>query len=90
MTATATVKNAPGEQVFTTNLPAQVADRGISSADVSDLIEAAGPLTVAHIAGGLNVSVREAWSCVREMLARNWLREDEFERYRLAGAYAAI
>jgi DNA-binding IclR family transcriptional regulator len=55
----------------------------VSIVEVGDLIAAAGPLTTEHIAGGLNVAVAQASSCVRLMVKRGWLRQDEFGRYRL-------
>jgi hypothetical protein len=54
--------------------------RRIGAADVLGLLEAAGPLTTADIAGGLGVSEREAASVVRVMLDRDWLRPDEWGR----------
>ena len=60
----------------------------VSADDVCDLIAAAGPLTVADIAGGLDVPVRRAAARVRQMLGRTLLKEDEFARYRAWGACA--
>jgi hypothetical protein len=58
---------------------------GVAAAEVCDLIEAAGPLTVRDIAGGLAVSVRQASASVQLMVRRNCLKQDEFRRYRLCG-----
>jgi hypothetical protein len=55
---------------------------------VCDLIDAAGPLSIEHIAGGLNLPTAQASSCVGLMVTRDWLREDEFARYRLWGSRA--
>jgi hypothetical protein len=60
----------------------------VSVDDVCDLLEAAGPLTLCDIAGGLAVPVRRAAACIRRMLANRDLRRDEFGRYRLSGARA--
>jgi hypothetical protein len=57
----------------------------VSIVQVCDLIEAAGPLTIEHVAGGLDVSVPEASAFVRLMVMRGWLKQDEFGRYRLCG-----
>lgn len=56
--------------------------------DVCDLLAAAGPLTSRDIAGGLGVTPFEVWHSVRNLLDSGDLREDEFGRYRLAGACA--
>ncbi len=64
------------------NVPDEVAD-AISIDDVCDLIDAAGPLTLRDIAGGLAVPVRRAAARVRQMVGAGALRRDEFGRYRL-------
>jgi hypothetical protein len=57
----------------------------VSPDEVRELIDAAGPLTICDIAGGLAVSVRAAVPAVRRMLSSGCLRRDEFDRYRLWG-----
>ena len=52
---------------------------------VRELLDAAGPLSLRDIAGGLNVAVRDAATVVRWMLDRGWLVHDEWERHRLSG-----
>ena len=64
------------------NVPDEVAD-AISIDDVCDLIDAAGPLTLRDIAGGLAVPLRRAAARVRQMVGAGALRRDEFGRYRL-------
>lgn len=56
--------------------------------DVIALLDAAGPLPIAHIAGALDVTECAAAGTVRQMIARRCLRSDEWRRYRLAGACA--
>ena len=60
-------------------------EHGVSPANVCDLIDAAGPLSVCDIAGGLAVPVLEASVTVRLMGRRHQLKQDEFRRYRLWG-----
>jgi hypothetical protein len=67
----------------------QTIERGISIDDVCELLSAAGPLSAGDIAGGLDVSVREASNYVGFMVAHGDLQEDEFGRYRLRGSCAA-
>lgn len=64
------------------NLPDEVAE-AIAVDDVRDLIDAAGPLTLRDIAGGLAVPIRRAAARVRQMVGVGALRRDEFGRYRL-------
>ena len=66
-----------------------VRPRAITAADVQDLLEAAGPLSLRDIAGGLQVSEREAEVRVASMVAAGALGADEWGRYRLRGALAA-
>jgi hypothetical protein len=66
----------------TTDVPA------VSTADVQDLIDAAGPLALRDIAGGLDCAVRDAATRVQQLLEQGCLRRDEFRRYRLVGACA--
>jgi hypothetical protein len=54
--------------------------------DVRDLIEAAGPLVLDDIAGGLDVSLPEASLRVHTLVAGGCLQQDEWDRYRLAGS----
>jgi hypothetical protein len=61
----------------------------VRAAEVRDLIAAAGPLSVHDIAGGLAISERCAAARIRQMVNSGHLREDEFGRYRLWGAYAS-
>jgi hypothetical protein len=65
-----------------------VASQTAMEEQVCDLIEAAGPLAIEHIAGGLSVPVSEAQSCIGHMVERGWLKQDEFARYRLWGPRA--
>lgn len=53
-------------------------------ADVRDLLEAAGPLDISDIAGGLDLPVAAVVGTVAWMLARGELRRDEWERLRAA------
>jgi hypothetical protein len=95
MTAMTTVQTSRatqlggGQALFGTrvDVPAPVA-QAISVDEICDLIEAAGPLTLADIAGGLDRSLRQVSACVQRMVARRLLRRDEFRRYRLHGAGA--
>jgi hypothetical protein len=59
------------------------AGRCVSVDAVCDLIEAAGPLTVRDIAGGLDVPLRQASASVHRLARSNCLKQDEFRRYRL-------
>ena len=61
----------------------------VSASDVRDLIEAAGPLSMRDIAGGLGVTEREAASVIRWMADAGELKQDEWGRLRLWGAYRA-
>jgi hypothetical protein len=63
------------------HVPAPVAS-AVSIDDICDLLDAAGPLTVRDIAGGLNVTIRQASACVQRMVLSHCLRRDEFRRYR--------
>ncbi len=65
------------------------ADRPLSTDEVCDLIDAAGPLTVRDIAGGLDVPLRQASASVHRLAQRNCLKQDEFRRYRLSGPCTA-
>ena len=56
-----------------------------STDDVLALIDAAGPLTLKDIAGGLNVSLRYASSLVRRLAAGGCLGLDEWDRHRVRG-----
>jgi hypothetical protein len=66
------------------DVSAPVANR-VSVAEVCDLIEAAGPLTLCDIAGGLAVPVRRAAARIRQMVTDRALKLDEFGRYRITG-----
>jgi hypothetical protein len=55
----------------------------VSIDDICELIDAAGPLTLRDIAGGLNAPLRQVSACVQAMVKRDWLNRDEFRRYRL-------
>ena len=63
-------------------IPAPVVS--VNMAIVRDLLDAAGPLTIADIAGGLDVSVKSASGRVAAMLYCGCLRADEWGRYRLS------
>ena len=56
----------------------------VSPDEVSDLIEASGPLSLSDIAGGLGVSVRDATPVAYMLLDTGRLRADEWNRFRLA------
>jgi hypothetical protein len=62
------------------------AERNVSTAEVAELIEAAGPLSVRDIAGGLGVTVSAALGAVRQMVERHRLREDEWDRFSLCSS----
>jgi hypothetical protein len=76
-----TVPSAPTDVMSCTPV------RGIVPSDVRDLIDAAGPLSLRDIAGGLDVSTHEASTVVRSMIEHHSLSQDEWERYRLPSAY---
>jgi hypothetical protein len=59
---------------------------GPSISDVCALIDAAGPLTLRDLAGGLNVPLRQASQLVVSMLDSDCLKQDEWARYRLWGS----
>jgi hypothetical protein len=59
----------------------------ISAPDVRELIEAAGPLFLRDIAEGLDVPVADLEPVVAMMVAQGLLRQDEWTRYALAGAW---
>ncbi len=61
----------------------RISGRRVATSDVGDLIDAAGPLSLRDIAGGLNVSMHQASTLVDWMLRHDWLRQDEWERHRL-------
>jgi hypothetical protein len=61
----------------------------VSASDVRDLIEAAGQLSMRDIAGGLGVTEREAASVVSWRADAGELKQDEWGRLRLWGAYRA-
>jgi hypothetical protein len=87
---TAHVYPMPGDvSRFTGRSGASLAKQELSTDAVCDLIAAAGPLTLAHIAAGLGVPERIAETRIRSMLTRKQLKEDEFDRYRLSGTCAA-
>jgi hypothetical protein len=67
----------------------QALGRAIAVSDVCDLIDAAGPLSLRDIAGGLDVSLHQASTVVGSMLEHDCLRQDEWERHRLSGACRA-
>ena len=94
--ALAGARQGPGERVGdaqTTTAPSAPTDlmfgssgRRIVSSDVRDLIDAAGPLSLRDIAGGLDVSNYQAAALVHSMIEHNCLRQDEWERFRLPSA----
>ena len=59
----------------------------VAPTDISDLIDAAGPLTLSDIAGGLAAPVGCAVARVRQMVRAGRLHRDEFGRYGLQGAH---
>ena len=52
-------------------------------AAVRDLLDAAGPLTMADIAGGLDITVKAASARVAALLYCGCLRPDEWGRFRV-------
>jgi len=64
----------------------QTPGRRIAVSDVCDLIDAAGPLSLRDIAGGLDISLQQASCVVDWMLEHDCLRQDEWERHSLWGA----
>jgi DNA-binding IclR family transcriptional regulator len=60
-------------------------ERSISLDEVCELIAAAGPLTVADIAGGLDAPAGQVAAYVQSMVGHGDLQEDEFGRYVLRG-----
>ena len=62
----------------------QADERPVSAEEVESLIQAAGPLSVRDIAGGLGVTVAAALSAVRGMIVGDCLRQDEWGRLSLA------
>ncbi len=67
----------------------QALGRAIAVSDVCDLIDAAGPLSLRDMAGGLDVSLHQASTVVGWMLDHDCLRQDEWEQHRLSGACRA-
>lgn len=59
----------------------------VAASEISDLIDAAGPLTISDIAAGLATPVCTAVARVRPMVRAGQLSRDEFGRYRLHGAH---
>jgi hypothetical protein len=57
-------------------------ERRVSTSDVRDLIDAAGPLTLRDIAGGLDVPERRAARVVATMTKGDRLQQDEWGRWR--------
>jgi hypothetical protein len=55
--------------------------------DVRELLEAAGPLDVTNIAGGLGWAIDETTDAVGSLVAGGRLRADEWDRYGLAGEW---
>lgn len=73
--------------VFTmreTARPQLTTPRGVAPGDVRALLHAAGSLSIADIAGGLDVTVVTAQATVSWMLSRGELRLDEWNRLRAA------
>jgi hypothetical protein len=78
-----------GQLLFGPSVEVPAAVAGLVSVDdVCDLIEAAGPLTLCDIAGGLDVPARRVVARIRRLVAARLLKRDEFGRYRLMGASA--
>lgn len=88
MTQTATIEARTPLHPWSIARRARQQPESVSFGDVIDLLNACGPLPIAHIAGGLDVTECQAADTVRQMLARRCLRSDEWRRYRLAGACA--
>jgi hypothetical protein len=63
-----------------------VRKNGSDDGDLCALIDAAGPLSLCDLAGGLNLSVRDVALRVRRMMHEHRLRRDEWGRYRLSAA----
>ena len=63
----------------------QTVPKSIWIRDVCELIDAAGPLTVGDIAGGLNAQVAQVMPVVEFLMGKNSLRVDEWDRLQLTG-----
>jgi len=61
----------------------------VSLADVTELLDAAGPLSAEDIAGGLDVGPEDAAAALWWMREAGYLKQDEWGRYRLPLAMAA-
>ena len=79
---------APARLALASTVQTAVADRSVidvarrpAVADICDLIEAAGPLALCDIAGGLDVPVAVASPVVQSMIADACVREDEWGRF---------
>jgi hypothetical protein len=57
----------------------------LTAADICELIDAAGPLTVDDLAAGLRVGSRETRALVGWLERNGDLRQDEWGRFALAG-----
>lgn len=66
-------------------LPAVAGQRFLTVAEVCDLIDAAGPLTISDLAAGLGAGVRETGVLVDWLERHGDLRRDEWDRFRLSG-----
>lgn len=66
--------------------PAVAAPRGVAPVDVSDLLDAAGSLSIADIAGGLDATLAAVEATVAWMVSRGDLRRDEWDRLRAVRA----
>ena len=80
-TAPASRIHHPGDRRSLLVLPGS-APSTVGVSDVSDLLDAAGPLSLSDIAGGLAVPLSAAAARVRQMVLAGQLRRDEFGRYR--------
>ncbi len=74
--------------VFTMRPPSEASKvgepRGVAPIDVRELLEAAGALTIADIAGGLDVTLAAVQTTIAWMVSRGDLRTDEWNRLRSA------
>jgi hypothetical protein len=86
--ATQLERPAPRRNTMVMTLERSSIAQDAAQAAVCDLIAAAGPLTATDIAGGLDVDFATAAGYVQSLAASGALREDEFGRYSLSGAYA--
>jgi len=79
----------PGRAVSAPRPPVVKPPRGVSLADVTELLDAAGPLSAEDIAGGLDAAPEDAAASLWWMREAGYLKQDEWGRYQLPLAMAA-